>query len=129
VTTSLGPRKTTTSSKTATRSPPRSATALANIVRLALRGGDLVAVFELVVVLRGPSEVVTTDLDVVVGDISQSSRGTSEGDIAMHEVKIAPAPRQLAEQHPPGTEWRMRNVCHANEMQGKCVGKWRREYD
>jgi Amt family ammonium transporter len=37
------------------------------------------------------------------GEISHSSRGGSEGDMGMHEVKIAPAPRQVAEQHPPDT--------------------------
>lgn len=38
------------------------------------------------------------------GEISQSSRGGSEGDMALQEIKIAPAPRQVAEQHPPDTE-------------------------
>lgn len=37
------------------------------------------------------------------GETSQSSRGGSEGDM-IHEVKITPAPRQVAEQHPPRTQ-------------------------
>lgn len=47
------------------------------------------------------------------GDISQSSRGGSEGDMAIREVKLAPAPRQVAEQHPPDTGEAMGGT-HAN---------------
>ncbi|KAJ5478373.1 hypothetical protein N7530_003882 [Penicillium desertorum] len=54
--------------------------------------------------LGGPPREVMLEGHAPNGEISQSSRGTSEGDIAMHEVKIAPAPRQLAEQHPPDTQ-------------------------
>lgn len=39
-----------------------------------------------------------------IGDISQSSRGGSDGDMAIQELKIAPAPRQAAEQNPPDTQ-------------------------
>ena len=35
------------------------------------RGGDLVAIFELVLFLRRPGEVVTADFDVVVGELAQ----------------------------------------------------------
>lgn len=38
------------------------------------------------------------------GEISQSSRGGSERDMAIHEVKIPATPRQAAEQHPPDTQ-------------------------
>ena len=35
------------------------------------------------------------------GEISQSSRGGSDGDMGIQELKIAPAPRQAAESNPP----------------------------
>jgi Amt family ammonium transporter len=45
-------------------------------------------------------------MNMAMGEISQSSRGGSEGDMAIQEVKMAPAPRQVAESHPPDTQIR-----------------------
>ncbi|KAJ6141658.1 hypothetical protein N7470_010048 [Penicillium chermesinum] len=35
--------------------------------------------------------------------VSQSSHGGSDGDMAIHEMKVTPAPRQAAERNPPDT--------------------------
>ncbi|CAG8921455.1 unnamed protein product [Penicillium salamii] len=53
--------------------------------------------------LGGPPREMMLEGHSPNGEISQSSRGGSEGDM-IHEVKIAPAPRQVAEHHPPDTQ-------------------------
>ncbi|KAJ5414061.1 hypothetical protein N7509_000688 [Penicillium cosmopolitanum] len=45
-------------------------------------------------------------MNMNMGEISQSSRGGSEGDMAIQEIKMAQAPRQVAESHPPDTQIR-----------------------
>lgn len=54
--------------------------------------------------LGGPPTEMMLEGHPPNGETSQSSRGGSEGDMVMHELKMPPTPRQMAEQHPPNAQ-------------------------